>query len=114
MKFFGGLGQMLTRLPRVSQCSASFDVVISRAHVFPLHGICPGPHLRVQGHPPPLTVLVYLSEFVSVSVLLQCACRLTSSVHFLAVFFVSNVLSGPFCLEIARTDNVQKLSHTPA
>jgi len=35
MRFLGGLGQMLTRLPHLSQFSAAFGVVISGGHVFP-------------------------------------------------------------------------------
>jgi len=34
MGVFGGLGQMLTRLPHLLQFSAAFDVVISGGHVF--------------------------------------------------------------------------------
>jgi len=35
MKFFGGLGQMLTRLPHLSQFPAASGVLISTARVFP-------------------------------------------------------------------------------
>jgi len=35
MRFFDGLGQMLTKLPHLSQFSDAFGVVISGGHVFP-------------------------------------------------------------------------------
>jgi len=56
MSFFGGLGQMLTRLSHLSQLSAAFGVVISGGHVFPSYGMCQGPRLRAPGHPPLLPV----------------------------------------------------------
>ena len=58
--------------------------------------------LRGQGHPqaPLLTGGVYPSEFVSVSILLLFGCHVTSSVHCLAVSFVSYVLFGYFGLKI--------------
>jgi len=56
MRFFGGLGQMLTRLPHLSHFFAAFGVVISEGHVFPYYGICQGLQLRALGHPPLLRV----------------------------------------------------------
>jgi len=44
-------------------------------------------------------IAMYFSDGVNVCLLL-CVSRLTSSFYCLAVFFVSNILSGPFCLEI--------------
>jgi len=91
---------MLTRLPHLSQFSSAFSVVISGARVFPKHGICQGLRLLVRGQSPLFTVSVYSSEFVSVSIFLLCVCHLTRSERFLAVSFVSDVLSGHFCIEI--------------
>ena len=100
MRFFGGLGQMLTRLPHLSQFSSAFSVVISGARVFPKHGICQGLRLLVRGQSPLFTVSVYSSEFVSVSIFLLCVCHLTRSDRCLAVFLVLDALFGHFCLGI--------------